>query len=803
MSLRYWLISGLLLVLAAGLLVTRPAAAGAPAGVIGHAPLPPHPCSGIIPEPPFSGLSPLSITWVPGMCTTDAYQAGYGDLTVWQAGGHSYAGIAGFAQRAFYIFNVDDPYTPVLLVNQGFPDGATTSTSIFSFHQGSTPYLSVTLRGTGTGCGFFVYNVTDPANPGFVGRQQGSDWCTVHEHFVSTDANGDADYAWLTMSAEAGSGYKIVVLDLRALPAMPETGRYERPDSNGGIFAHDVTVIGQRVFVAFWGGGLIIHDKETLAHTTNPAPLNPLDSIRPAGFNVHHAWPTTDGNHVFIEDEYQNNAGLEKIQLYNIANLAAPFYETGLVGEDVAATNRAHNLKILNVSPGHDLLFDGWYEAGTRGFDVDTTATPPRITPRLSHRLLQAPTGDFGDVWGVDFLPCTLQGKTRTCVYSSDMFFGLVVDALDTDPALDPYPPTSTIADPVPGQTITTCTYTVLGTAHDYWSGVARVEVRTDPAGAWQPAGGTDTWGFHWTVPRDGVYTLTSRATDAAGNVEEPTTSVQVTVAGGCGAATPTPPPPSATPPPPTAAPTAPTGEPPTSTPPPTLTAGPAATPSPVPSTTPCRVPFVDVQPGDYFYPAVQYFACRQVLGGYADGTFRPYNLTTRSQLVKILVLQFALPVVTPAAGGATFADVPPSHPFFAVVEAAAHAGLASGYPCGGPGEPCDRQQRPYFRPAAPVTRGQVAKLVVIAAGWAIGTPAGPPFADVPPSAPFAPYIAAAAAHGVIAGYSCGGPGEPCDSQQRPYFRPAGPATRGQIAKIVYAAWTSRLCLSPAAAATV
>jgi hypothetical protein len=35
-----------------------------------------------------------------------------------------------------------------------------------------------------------------------------------------------------------------------------------------------------------------------------------------------------------------------------------------------------------------------------------------------------------------------------------------------------------------------------------------------------------------------------------------------------------------------------------------------------------------------------------------------------------------------------------------------------SGYPCGGPGEPCDPQQRPYFRWGNPVTRGQASKIV-------------------------------------------------------------------------------------------
>ena len=39
--------------------------------------------------------------------------------------------------------------------------------------------------------------------------------------------------------------------------------------------------------------------------------------------------------------------------------------------------------------------------------------------------------------------------------------------------------------------------------------------------------------------------------------------------------------------------------------------------------------------------------------------------------------------------------------------------------------------------------------------------------------------------HGVINGYPCGGPGEPCGPGSKPYFRPGVSATRGQISKIV------------------
>ncbi len=263
-------------------------------------------------------------------------------------------------------------------------------------------------------------------------------------------------------------------------------------------------------------------------------------------------------------------------------------------------------------------------------------------------------------------------------------------------------------------------------------------------------------------------------------------------------AATDTPVAASATPVAPTNTPVAPTATPPpgataTDTPAPGVTASatPAATSTPGPTDTPCPITFTDVHPADYFYVPVQYLYCHGVISGYADNTFRPYANTTRAQMVKIVVLGFGLPITTPAPGSYTFADVQPNFPFFDVIETGAAANVVSGYTCGGPGEPCDGQHRPYFRPYNNVTRGQLSKIDTIAAGWQLINPADPTFTDVLPGSPFYTFVETAACHGVVSGYNCGGPGEPCDPQNRPYFRQYNDATRGQISKIVYQSITN------------
>jgi hypothetical protein len=198
-----------------------------------------------------------------------------------------------------------------------------------------------------------------------------------------------------------------------------------------------------------------------------------------------------------------------------------------------------------------------------------------------------------------------------------------------------------------------------------------------------------------------------------------------------------------------------------------------------------CPVQFSDVtDPTAYYYQPVYYLACHGVITGYADGTFRPFNNTTRGQMSKIIVLAYNLPLATPAAGGFTFADTPPNSTFFAYIETAAARGIVGGYPCGGLNpqngqtEPCDSNSRPYYRPGNNVTRGQLTKIAVGTAqqaqGWALLNPVTPSFSDVPAGSTFYQYIETAVCHGVLGGYADG------------TFRPANPATRGQISKIVY-----------------
>ena len=175
------------------------------------------------------------------------------------------------------------------------------------------------------------------------------------------------------------------------------------------------------------------------------------------------------------------------------------------------------------------------------------------------------------------------------------------------------------------------------------------------------------------------------------------------------------------------------------------------------PEGTSCAISFTDVQPGSTFYRYVQCLACRDVIGGYSDGTFRPNADVTRGQLSKIVANAAGF---DEAVTGQTFTDVPPSHTFYLYIERMARRGIINGYSDG------------TFRPGNNATRGQIAKIVSNSAGFS-WEPTGQTFTDVPTSSPFYVFVERLAHEGVIGGYSDG------------TFRPQNNATRGQVSKFV------------------
>jgi hypothetical protein len=189
--------------------------------------------------------------------------------------------------------------------------------------------------------------------------------------------------------------------------------------------------------------------------------------------------------------------------------------------------------------------------------------------------------------------------------------------------------------------------------------------------------------------------------------------------------------------------------------------------PQPPPTATPTRAPgqvFSDVRSDEYFYAPVNYLVSRGIVSGYADGTFRPYNNTTRAQVTKMVVLGEGWTLVNPTR--ATFSDVERDNAFYTYIETAVQHGILGGYADG------------TFKPFNDVTRGQITKIVVLARNWSLASPTRNTFSDVPAGSTFFQHVETAVQQGILGGYADG------------TFRPTNNATRGQVAKIIYNAVT-------------
>jgi hypothetical protein len=171
---------------------------------------------------------------------------------------------------------------------------------------------------------------------------------------------------------------------------------------------------------------------------------------------------------------------------------------------------------------------------------------------------------------------------------------------------------------------------------------------------------------------------------------------------------------------------------------------------------------FPDVPPAHTFYRFVETLLHVGVTAGCTTATYCPDGSTTREQMAVFLLRARDGGGYTPApCTTAPFPDVPCSSPFAPWIQDLVARGITAG--CGGG----------LYCPTSPVTREQMAVFLLKTLEGASFTPppcTTAPFADVPCSSPFAPWVQELVARGVTAG--CGGG----------LYCPTDPVTRGQMA---------------------
>ncbi|HZD60627.1 MAG TPA: S-layer homology domain-containing protein [Anaerolineae bacterium] len=187
------------------------------------------------------------------------------------------------------------------------------------------------------------------------------------------------------------------------------------------------------------------------------------------------------------------------------------------------------------------------------------------------------------------------------------------------------------------------------------------------------------------------------------------------------------------------------------------LSAGSGDTPTqPVTIQTPTI--FTDVPADAWYESSVDALVAKSIISGYPDGTFRPLNNITRAEFAKMVILAIGESPTTNTAS--SFTDVATSYWAHSYIEKAKELGIINGY--------LDNT----FKPAANVSRQEIAKMVVLAAKLSRATSYRDDFTDVPSTLWSWSYVLAAKDAGIISGYP--------DQT----FKPVNPATRAEASKM-------------------
>ena len=371
----------------------------------------------------------IQLAFVPtGVCSN-------GEIGLIEPGDRLYVVQAGLGAAAFSITDVTDPAAPSLIgVWQWRPGGITYD--IKPFRQAERWYLALGLENQRLAargpCGIAIVEVTEPRAPRLLGRYDGTAvgseiaWCNIHTTQIDVDARGDATY----LLAASRDTFDLRVLDIRDLRNIREVNLYHLhahphgayPDFQGS-FVHDTTIVGERVYVAYWTAGVMILDRRWLEAGAAPEAfvLNGPESIAPLDFNAHHSYPTPDGDFLFVEAEDRISGGL---RLFDIRDLARP--REALTIELDGAQSAPHNLLVAG-----DLLFVGWYSEGVRVFRY-AVGDPERpvVEPVAFQEVRADQSSPYDGVWGVRVHPCQIKGSATICIYASDIQLGLIILAL-------------------------------------------------------------------------------------------------------------------------------------------------------------------------------------------------------------------------------------------------------------------------------------------------------------------------------------------------------------------------------------
>ena len=323
---------------------------------------------------------------------------------VWGDGNYAY--VASQRQASgVQIFNISNPNAPVLVAKYA-------PANISLNMQGLSVSNGIGYFGDDAGGGLQIVDLSNPSQPTLIKQITSANGGYDNVHDLFYDGNGHVYLPNYRVNAD------VQVWDVSnpANPFKVTTITGHDPSST-----HDVTVIGNRMYMAGWSGTIDIWD---ITNIQSPTLLGYFQSDP----HSQDIWPTVDGNYLVVPHEL-TTGGL--IRIYDISNPA----NVALVSTINGATLGISAVTPVETRVMNNLLYVSWYQAGLIVFDITDPRNPIMVG---SYDTYPGPVinSTYLGAWGVyPFL-----GQDRVLV--SDQNTGLYIldcTGLSSQPALYNY----------------------------------------------------------------------------------------------------------------------------------------------------------------------------------------------------------------------------------------------------------------------------------------------------------------------------------------------------------------------------
>jgi len=409
--------------------------------------------------------------------------------------------------------------------------------------------------------GLRVIDISDKANPVQVGKVS----TELYNGPLGIDMAGSYIYM-----ANRHTGLQIVDVSQPTSPTLISTAP---PPAGGNL--RDVKVRGDYAYVACGSKDFVIYN---VSDPGNPFLIE--SSVRDT--DAYGRGIDVAGGYAYLADDWGTNFIIFDISdptnpvQFDELSTSGHVYDVDVTGDYAYLASNRRGLKIIRLAlpteaPDGPVTVDFHYDGTPPDFGADPIPSSWVTSQTLDVSSIVTDIGsglavtsgeyhystDGGTNWS-DWITATISGSdgvttTQTMTAASVPFgqdseaenliqfrAGDMAGNTGTSPSymvrIDTVAPASAIGNLSSGQAITSSSYVITGTASDATSGVSSVEVGIDNGDgySWATATvtGTNTaiWSYTWTPASSGIYTVTSRASDIVGHLEEPGEGLTITV---------------------------------------------------------------------------------------------------------------------------------------------------------------------------------------------------------------------------------------------------------------------------------